>query len=119
MQVLTKQVLNQIANLLYVGATVAFYSVTPTGGETLIATLIEGFIFARHQLARQKNESSDVQMWLAQDAAVTLAQLKSTGVVVITANGITTRYAITELLPQQQIGGGFVLRLSPQKGAAG
>lgn len=119
MQVLTKQVLNQIANVLYQGAQAAFYSVSPTGGEALIATIIEGFVFSRQAWGRQKNESSDVRLWLAADAAVTLAQLKTAGVVLITVGLQTTRYVITELLPQQQIGGGFVLRLSPQKGASG
>ena len=119
MQILTKTILNTIANLLYTGATVSFYSVTPTGGETLIVTLTEGFAFAREAWTRREGESSSVKLWVAGDASVTLAQLKISGVCVITANGVTTRYAINELLQQQQIGAGFVLRLHPQKGAAG
>jgi hypothetical protein len=114
--ILTRQILNSITNVLYAGAKVAFYSLSPTLGEVLIATLTDGFTFTR---ARQSIEDGSVKLWLAQDVALTLAQIKTSSVVELTANGITTRYAVTSLLSQQQLGAGFVLRLAPQKGAAG
>src|SRR5262245_45826848 len=114
MPVLTREVLNTITSTLYAGAKVAFYSLSPTAGEVLMATLTDGFTFARTQ-----SEDGSVKMWLAQDVALTLAQIKTSAVVEITANGFTTRYAVTSLLSQQQFGAGFVLRLAPQKGAAG
>jgi hypothetical protein len=117
MAILTKAILNSITNTLYTGATVAFFSVSPIAGETPITTLTEGFAFARSHRGSQGTDSSSVNLWLAEDATITRAQLNLAGVVVITGNGVTTRYKITELLPLQQIGGGYVLRLSPQKGA--
>src|SRR5262245_40293073 len=118
-QILTKATLNTIAAQLYTGATVAFYTVMPTVGETLITTLTDGFLFVREAWAKQANDSSDVKMWLAGDASITLAQLKTAGLVIITIGSRTTRYTITELLDQQQLSAGFVLRLAPQKGVAG
>src|SRR5262249_42613034 len=119
MALLTKTILNSITNTLYTGATVGFYSVTPTGGETLITTLTDGFPFVGERRAGPDRDGRGVKLWLAGDASITLAQLKVGGVAVITANGVTTRYGISELLPQEQIGAGYFLRLLPQKGAAG
>src|SRR5262249_405932 len=119
MAILTKTILNSITNTLYTGASVAFYGVTPTGGETPITTLTDGFTFVRERRAGQGSDGPGVKLWLAGDAAITPAQIKVGGVAVITANGVTTRYAISELLPQEQIGAGYFLRLLPQKGAAG
>lgn len=118
-QILTKAILNSITNVLYTGATIAFYSVSPAGGETLITTLTEGFTFAGMQWANRGGDSSDVKVWLAGDANITPAQLKISGMVIVTGNGITKKYKIAELLQQQQIGAGYVLRLKPLVGAAG
>lgn len=118
-KLLTKNRLNKMTRTLYGIATVAFYSISPSAGETLITTLTEGFVFVRERRGGQKSDGSGVKLWLAGDASITRAQLKIGGVVVITANGVTTRYVITELLQQQQIGAGYVLRLKPQTGAAG
>jgi hypothetical protein len=114
---LSKNRLNRISRALYGGAQVVFYSVTPAAGETLITTLTEGFAFARARRGSQGSDSSSVNLWLAGDAAITRAQLKVGGVVVITANGVTTKYKIAELLQQQQLGAGYVLRLKPLIGA--
>jgi len=96
-----------------------FYKVTPTAGETEIAALTSGFFFVREQRAGQEIDGSGVKMWLSVDAAITRAQLNIGGAVAITVRGITTRYKISDLLPMQQLGAGYVLRLSPQKGATG
>src|SRR5262245_1590459 len=116
---LTKSILNSIANTLYTGATVAFYSVTPTGGETLITTLTDGFLFTRSPRTSRDVEESDVNLILAGDASITQAQLKIAGAAVVTIGSSSTRYRVSTVLPMQQLGAGYVLRLSPQKGAAG
>jgi hypothetical protein len=115
-ELLTKAILNTITNTLYPGVTAAFHSLSPTAGETLIVTLTEGFTFARE---REVSRESAVKMWIAADANITPAQIKIAGVVVITANGQTTRYALIKLLTLQQVGAGYMLRLTPQKGVGG
>jgi hypothetical protein len=98
------------------GAQAVFYKVTPTAGETVIATLTSGFFFVREKRAGQEIDGSGVKMWL--DAGATdRPLLHYGGVVALTAGGITTRYSIVELLPQQQLGAGYVLRLTPLTGA--
>jgi hypothetical protein len=94
-----------------------FYKVTPADGEVEIATLTNGFFFVREQRAGQEIDGSGVKFWLSIDAAP--SQLSIGGVVAITVKSRTTRYKISNLLPMQQIGAGYVLRLSPQKGATG
>ncbi len=105
---------------LYGAATIVFYSVTPAAGETEIATLKSGFTFVREPRAMKAigGFGAGVTLLLAADAGISRSQLNIGGAVAITVNGLTTRYAIVELLPQQQIGAGYVLRLMPQKGAA-
>lgn|SRR5262245_49143808 len=121
MKLLTKRRLNKINRTLYGGATVVFYSVTPTAGETALATLTDSFAFVREQRAVRSAGAigPGVTLWLSADAGITRSQLNVGGAVAITVNGVTTRYAISELLPEQQIGAGYVMRLIPQKGAAG
>src|SRR5262249_48189270 len=102
---------------LYGSAQVVFYSVTPTAGESAIGTLTDGFAFVREPRAVRSAGAigPGVTLWLSNEAAITRSQLNVGGAVAITINGLTTRYAISELLPQQQIGAGYVLRLIPQK----
>jgi len=119
MALLTKAILNSITNALYVGAAIAFYSVSPTAGEVLITTLTEGFVFVRERKAGAEIDGSGVTAIIAGDASITPTQLKVAGVAVITIGSSTTRYAIVKCLPQQQLGAGYILRLAPQKGAAG
>lgn len=116
---LSKRRLDKLRRVIYGAASVTFYKVTPALGEVEIATLTSGFTFVRERRAGQEIDGSGVKMWLSADAAITRSQLNIGGVVEITVNGVTTRYAISELLPQQQIGAGYVLRLIPQKGATG
>jgi hypothetical protein len=119
-ELLTKTRLNALARTTYgPSIQVVFYKVTPTGGETEIATLTQGFFFVRERRAGQEIDGSGVRFWLSADAAISRSQLSIGGVVAITVKGITTRYKISELLPMQQLGAGYVMRLSPQKGATG
>jgi hypothetical protein len=117
---LSKNRLNKIQRTLYGrGVQVAFYSVTPIAGETAIATLTSGFTFVREPRAMKAvgGFGSGVTLLLAVDAGITRSQLSVGGVVALTVNGQTLRYAIAELLPMQQLGAGYVLRLIPQQGA--
>jgi hypothetical protein len=112
--------LNKINRTLYGrGVQVAFYSVTPIAGETAIATLTSGFTFVREPRAMKTvgGFGSGVTLLLAADAGISRSQLNVGGAVALTINGVTTRYAISELLPQQQVGAGYVLRLMPLQGA--
>jgi hypothetical protein len=113
---LNNRILDKMRRTLY-GRNVeaVFYGVTPEDGEVEIGRITNGFNFVREPAKEDNN--GKVKFWLVGDASITRSQLNLGGVVVITANGITQRYKITELLQQQQIGGGYVLRLSPQKGA--
>lgn len=118
MDLLSKTRLNTLTRRTYGrNITVAFYKVTPTAGETEIATLTSGFFFVREQRAGQEIDGSGVKFWLSADAAP--SQLSIGGVVAITVKNRTTRYKISDLLPMQQLGSGYVLRLSPQKGPTG
>lgn len=117
---LTKSRLDALRRALYgpnVQAT--FYKVTPALGETQIATITSAFHFQREQRAGQEIDGSGVKMWLSSSALITRAQLKIGATVTLTVEGITTRYVIGDLLPMQQIGAGYVLRLKPQNGATG
>jgi hypothetical protein len=110
--------LNRITRTLYGrGAQVVFYKATPAAGETAIATITSGFHFQRERRAGQEIDGSGVRMWLSKDAAITRSQLNPGGVVALTVDGITTRYKIGELLPMQQLGSGYTIRLEPLTGA--
>jgi hypothetical protein len=116
---LSKNRLNLITRTLYGrGAKTVFYKVTPTIGETIIATITGGFTFVREQRAGQEIDGSGVKFWISA-SVIDRATLSNAAAAEITANGVTTRYAISDLLPQQQLGAGYVLRLKPQKGATG
>jgi hypothetical protein len=114
---LSKSVLNRINRTLYgSGAKVVFYSVTPSAGEQEIGQIVQGFTLVREQRT-QGRDGTSVKMLLAHDAGITRDTLDRAASVAVTIDNKTTRYAIDELLPQQQIGAGYVLRLMPQKGA--
>lgn len=95
-----------------------FYKVTPAAGETEIKTITSGFHFVREKRAGQEIDGSGVKMWLAA-GMVDKDKLKIGAACALTIDGATTRYSVGDLLPQQQLGAGFVLRLKPLNGATG
>lgn len=115
---LTKARLNTLRQRIY-GSNVqaAFFKVTPTLGETAIGTITDGFYFQRERRAGQEIDGSGVTFWLSSSAAINRSQLTLGGVVALTVDGITFRYKIATLLPMQQIGSGYTMRLSPLRGA--
>lgn len=96
-----------------------FKKVTPTAGETEIGRITSGFHFQREQAAGREIDGSGVKFWLAKDAAIESSSLHIGAVVDISVNGRTTRHSIASLLPMQQMGSGYVLRLRPLQGATG
>jgi len=119
MALITKGILDTITGALYPSASVDFSSVTPASGETAIATLTAGFTFVREPKPGRNFEESEVKLYLAADASITASQLKSASVVALTIDGVTLKYRVSSLLSLQQLGAGFVLRLSPLQGATG
>lgn len=117
---LSENRLNKITRSLY-GRNVqaVFYKVTPAAGETAIATITSGFTFVRERGAGQGVDGSGVKMWLSKDAAINVSQLRIGVAVALAIDGVTKRYSIAELLPMQQLGAGYVLRLKPLQGATG
>lgn len=113
---LTKAVLNKMNRTFYGDAKVVFYGVTPADGEQPIGQITQGFMLVREQKAAGR-DGQGIKMILAVDAAIGRETLDRAASLEFTANNQTTRYKIDELLPQQQIGAGYVLRLLPQKGA--
>lgn len=114
---LSKSRLNRIRRQLYGrGAKMTFFKVTPSVGETEIGSVTTGFTFVRERRAGQEIDGSGVKVWLA-EGAISRSLLHVGAVAVVTVNNRTFRYKISELLPQQQIGAGYVMRLSPLQGA--
>lgn len=108
---LDKSTLNEINRTLYPrGVKAVFYRLTPADGETPIATLTSGFMV---------NEGESVIMRLAADAGIDRSLLHVGAVVALTINGQTLKYSLVELLPFQQLGTGYALRLDPLQGATG
>lgn len=116
---LTKSRLDTMRRALY-GSNVkaVFYRATPAAGETEIASITSGFHMVREKKAGRDIDGSGVKMWLAA-GMVERSSLKIGAVCALTINGVTTRYSVGDLLPGQQIGSAFVLRLKPLTGAAG
>jgi len=114
---LAKSRLNKINRTLY-GRNVqaVFYKVTPSDGEVEIGSITGGFSVIREQRGPGQ-DGTGVKMVLATDTEIDRDQLHVGGAVALTINGQTLRYSIDELLPQQQIGAGYVLRLIPLTGA--
>lgn len=98
-----------------------FSTITPTAGEVEIGRIRSGFSFVRERTrgADINVMGVGVQLWLSADAAIDPSKLKIGGVVALTVNGQTLRYSIDQLLPQQQLGAGYILRLTPLQGATG
>jgi hypothetical protein len=93
-----------------------FYGLTPEAGEQPIARITSGFNFVRE---RQKEENNGrLKFWLA-EGAVDRGLLKIGAAMALIIDGRESRYSIHELLSQQQIGAGYVLRLTPKTGATG
>jgi len=116
---LSKSRLDTIRRRLYgPNVQVTLYRVTPAQGETEIATITSGFLFVRERRAGQEIDGSGVKFWLAAEV-IDRETLSIGSSLALTINGVATRYRISDLLPQQQVGAGYVLRLSPQRGATG
>lgn len=114
---LSKSVLNQINRTLYgSGASVEFFKVTPSAGETTLGTITSGFTVTREE-PRAGRDGSGVNLRLSADAGITRERLNQSSMVAITIDGHTTKYTKDQLLPQQQIGAGYVMRLLPHRGA--
>jgi hypothetical protein len=115
---LTKSRLDQMRRALY-GRNVqaVFYGLTPADGEVEIGTITSGFNFVRERAKEENN--GKVKFWLSADAAIDRTQLHVGATVALTIDGQTLRYEINELLPMQQVGAGYVLRLLPLTGATG
>lgn len=92
-----------------------FYGITPEAGETEIARITTGFHFQRD---RELSEGGNgpVKMWLS--ASVIDRSLLHTGAAMaLVIDGRESKYSISELVAQQQIGAGYVLKLTPKTGA--
>lgn len=115
---ISKTRLDEMRRLTY-GANVeaVFYKVTPSSGPVEIGRISNGFHFVRERRAGQEIDGSGVKFWLSVDAAIDRSLLNTGARVDLIINGRTWIYKLSELLPMQQIGSGYVLRLSPQKGA--
>ena len=113
---LKTSVLDKMRRTLY-GRNVeaVFYGLTPEDGEQETARITSGFNFVRE---RQKEENNGkVKFWLSADAGIDPEQLHIGGAVELIVDGRSSHYSIHELLSQQQIGAGYVLRLAPTTGA--
>jgi len=116
---LSKRRLDEIRRRLYgANCRAVFYKITPQAGETPMATITDGFLFVRERRAGQEIDGSGVKFWLASDM-VDESLLRVGAAVALTVNNQTLRYKINELLPQQQVGAGYVMRLAPLVGATG
>jgi hypothetical protein len=115
---LSKSTLDRMRRTLYGrGVEAVFYGITPEAGETEIATITTGFHFQREkELAEGSN--GKVKMWLSADA-VDRSLLHVGAAMALVIDGHSSKYSIDELIPQQQIGAGYVLRLRPKTGATG
>lgn len=115
---LSKTQLDSMRRTLYgSGVKVVFYKVTPETGGSVIATLTSGFHMVREQRTGGR-DGQGVRMWLA-SGLIEPTLLRIGAEIGLTVGGLTTRYSIVELLPMQQLGAGYVLRLTPLQGATG
>src|SRR5262245_21911067 len=112
---LNNRILNRMTRALYGRAEAVFYSVTPADGEVEIGRITSGFTFDRERLTETRG--AGLKLWLADDAAIDRSQLHVGAVVELIVGDRSTRYSIDLLLSQQQLGAGYVLRLSPLQGA--
>jgi hypothetical protein len=112
---LSKSTLDKMRRALY-GRNVeaVFYGITPEAGETESARISSGFTFVRER--SNDGENGKVKFWLV-EGAVDRDLLKTGAAMALVIDGRESKYAIDELLPQQQIGAGYVLRLKPTTGA--
>lgn len=112
---LSNRTLDRMRRTLY-GRNVeaVFYGVTPEEGEVEIGRITSGFNFVRESATRDSN--GRVKMWLS-EAAVDRSLLHVGAAVKLIIDGRESKYSIDELIPQQQIGAGYVLRLAPKTGA--
>ena len=113
---LKNSVLDRMRRALY-GRNVeaVFYGVTPEAGEQVIGKITRGFNFSRERAKEENN--GKVKFWLSADAGIDRDQLRIGGAVELIVDGQSSHYSIHELLSQQQIGAGYVLRLAPTTGA--
>lgn len=96
-----------------------FKKVTPSLGESEIGRIKSGFHFQREQAAGREIDGSGWKFWLSKNAGIERSSLHVGVIVDISVNGIATRHSIADLLPMQQVGSGYVLRLRPLNGATG
>jgi len=115
---LSKKRLNSLRRIVY-GSNVeaVFYKVTPGAGPIEIGRITSGFYQQRERRAGQEIDGSGVRFWLAADAGIDKSLLHNGARVDLIIDGRTMIYTIVELLPMQQLGAGYTMRLSPQKGA--
>jgi hypothetical protein len=116
---LSKSRLDKMRRVLYGRSVEAvFYGVTPEAGESEIGRITSGFHFLRER-AKEGDDNGRVKFWLSTDAAIDREDLRVGAAMALIIDGRESRYSIHELLPQQQIGAGYVLRLTPKTGATG
>ena len=111
------QTLDQLRRAKYGDDTeLVFYGVTPEAGESEIKRLTSGFNFVREP--QKEDGNGPVKMWLAA-GTIDRESLRIGGACKLIIDGIESHYSINELIPQQQVGAGYVLRLTPTTGATG
>jgi hypothetical protein len=94
-----------------------FYGLTPEEGEQVIGRITSGFNFVRERAKEENN--GKLKFWLSADAGIDREQLHIGGAVELIVDGQSSHYSIDDLLSQQQLGAGYVLRLVPTAGATG
>lgn len=113
---LSKSRLDKMRRTLY-GRNVeaVLYGLTPVEGEQVIGRITGGFNFVREKA--QDNNDGKVKFWLSAEANIDREDLHVGAAMALIIDGRESRYSIDELISQQQIGAGYVLRLSPLQGA--
>lgn len=115
---LSKKRLNTLRQIIY-GSNIqaVFYKVTPGAGPVEIGRITSGFYSQRERRAGQEIDGSGVKFWMSADAGIDRSVLHVGARVDLIIDGRTMIYTISELLAMQQLGAGYVMRLTPSKGA--
>jgi hypothetical protein len=105
--------LNQIRGDLYTSASLTFYKVTPSAGETQIATLTSGWVSWRKNRKLISEVGGAVTIAIAYSTGVDINALRENAAVDLTINSQIKRYRVAEITETQQLGAGWILHCEP------
>ena len=109
--ILTARDMDSMRAVMFGSATLTFYSVTPSAGESELFSLSKGWMVGRKKQGSEP--SGSMTLIVSREMDLDVDQLRENALVDLEKRGETKRYRVVEVTETQDLNSGWVLHVEP------